>query len=173
MKGVEGDVEGPMQMVANDQGHLYIAWADNRDGEYGIYLVASTDHGRTWSKEVRLDVAKMKVSRASLPTLAADPSGHVYVAWQDTRHGGWDIYLNMSSDFGKTWRTDGIRLNTGSPGEAEARLPQDLPQRQREHCRRLAGRSWSQPEGRDLPHVVDRLREDMAQRGHPSRRPDI
>ena len=120
----EGDVEGPMEMAADDQGHLYVVWADNRDGEYGIYLVASTDHGRTWSKDVRLDVAKGKASRASLPTLAADPSGHVYVAWQDARHGGWDIYLNLSSDFGKTWRTEGLRLNAGPPGEAEAQLPQ-------------------------------------------------
>ena len=73
VKGDEGDVEGPMQLAANDRGHLYVAWADNRDGEYGIYLVASTDHGQTWSKEIRLDVGKAKVSRASLPTLAAHP----------------------------------------------------------------------------------------------------
>jgi hypothetical protein len=124
LKGEGGDVEGAMEMAADDQGHLYIAWADNRDGEYCIYLVASTDYGRTWSNDVRLDVAKGKASRASLPTLAADPSGCVYVAWQDARHGGWDIYLNMSSDFGKTWRTEGLRLNGGPPGEAEARLPQ-------------------------------------------------
>jgi hypothetical protein len=124
LKGEGGDVEGAMELAADAQGHLYVAWADNRDGEYGIYLVASTDHGRTWSKDVRLDVAKGKASRASLPTLAADPSGRVYVAWQDARHGGWDIYLNMSSDFGKTWRTEGLRLNVGRPGEAEAQLPQ-------------------------------------------------
>jgi hypothetical protein len=123
VKNPEGDVEGPMEMVADDQGHLYIAWADNRDGEYGIYLVASTDQGRTWSQERRLDIAKVKVSRASLPTLAAGPAGHVYVAWQDARHGGWDIYLNRSSDFGQTWHPAGVRLNTGRPGEAEARLP--------------------------------------------------
>jgi hypothetical protein len=124
VKGKGGDVEGAMELAADDRGHLSIAWADNRDVEYGIYLVASTDHGQTWSKEVRLDVAKGKASRASLPTLAADPAGHVYVAWQDARHGGWDIYLNMSSDFGKTWRTEGLRLNAGPPGEAEAQLPQ-------------------------------------------------
>jgi hypothetical protein len=41
------------------------------------------------------------------------------VAWQDARHGGWDIYLNMSADFGKTWRPEGMRLNTGAPGEAQ------------------------------------------------------
>ena len=113
-----------MEMAATDQGHLYIAWADNRDGEYGIYLVASTDHGRTWSQEVRLDVAKAKVARASLPALAADGAGHVYVAWQDARHGGWDIYFNRSADFAKTWQPAGVRLNTGPPGEAEAQLPQ-------------------------------------------------
>jgi hypothetical protein len=119
-----------MEMAADDQGHLYIAWADNRDGEYGIYLVASTDHGRTWTKETRLDVGKSKLSRASLPTLAADSAGRVYVVWQDSRHGGWDIYLNMSEDFGKTWHTQGVRLNAGPPGEAEARLPQIALNRQ-------------------------------------------
>jgi hypothetical protein len=124
VKTGEGDVEGPMQLAADERGHLYVVWADNRDGEYGIYLVASTDDGRTWSKETRIDVAKAKVARASLPTLAADASGHVYVAWQDARHGGWDIYLNMSSDFGKTWRAEGVRLNSGSPGEAEAQAAQ-------------------------------------------------
>jgi BNR repeat-like domain len=124
VKGGDGDIEGPMQMASDDQGHLYIAWADNRDGEYAIYLVASADHGRTWSQEARLDVGKARVARASLPSLAADATGHVYVAWQDARHGGWDIYLNMSSDFGKTWRPEGVRLNAGPPGEAEAQLPQ-------------------------------------------------
>ena len=74
-EGRGGDVEGPMEMAADDQGHLYIAWADNRDGEYGIYLVASTDHGRTWSKDVRLDVAKAKASRASFPTWPLIPRG--------------------------------------------------------------------------------------------------
>jgi hypothetical protein len=124
MKGGDGDVEGPMEMAADDQGHLYVAWADNREGEYGIDLVASTDHGGKWFKEVRLEVAKAKISHASLPTLAADPSGHVSVAWQDARHSGWDIYLTMSSDFGNTWHTEGARLNTGPAGEAEARLSQ-------------------------------------------------
>jgi hypothetical protein len=124
VKGGQGDVEGPMQFVATAPGHLYLAWADNRDGEYGIYLVASTDHGRTWSKEVRLDVGKAKIARASLPSLAADAAGRVYVAWQDARHGGWDVYFNMSSDCGRTWLAEEVRLNTGAPGEAEARLPQ-------------------------------------------------
>jgi BNR repeat-like domain len=113
-----------MQLAATNHGHLYVAWADNRAGEYGIDVVASTDHGQTWSEAMRLDVAKAKVARATLPTLTADPSGHVSVVWQDARHGGWDIYLNRSSDFGKAWRPEGIRLNTGSAGEAEARLPQ-------------------------------------------------
>jgi BNR repeat-like domain len=124
VKGPEGDVQGPMQFVATAPGQLYLAWADNRDGEYGIYLAASTDHDRTWAKEVRLDVGKAELARVSLPTLAADASGRVYVVWQDARHGGWDFYLNWSVDAGQTWQSEGVRLNTGAPGEAEARLPQ-------------------------------------------------
>ena len=88
VKGEGGDVEGPMELVADAQEYLSVAWADNREGEYGISLVASADHGRAWSPEVRPDVGKAKASRASVRTLAADPAGHVYVAWPDTRQGG-------------------------------------------------------------------------------------
>ena len=113
-----------MEMAADDQGHLYIAWADNRDGEYGIYLVASTDHGRTWSKDVRLDVAKAKASRASLPTLAADPSGHVYVVWQDARHGGGISTSTCPRTSGRPGAPRGSGSTQGPAGEAEAQLPQ-------------------------------------------------
>lgn len=119
----KGDILGPIQMAGDDQGHLYVAWADNREGEYDIYLVASADFGRTWSKEVRLNAGRAKAARAMAPALAADDRGHIYVAWQDARHGGWDIYLNLSSDFGRTWLKEEIRLNTGPPGEAEAQWP--------------------------------------------------
>ena len=37
---------------------------------------------------------------------------------------GWDIYLTLSSDFGQTWRPEGVGLNAGPPGQAEAQLPQ-------------------------------------------------
>ena len=124
VKGEEGDVEGPMQMAADDQGHIYVAWVDSR-GWRVRHLPSGFDRPRPDVVEGRATRCRQgECLRASLPTLAADPSGHVYVAWQDARHGGWDIYLNKSSDFGKTWRTEGVRLNTGPPGEAEARLPQ-------------------------------------------------
>ena len=119
-----GDILGPLQMAGDDQGHLYVAWVDNREGEYHIYLAVSADFGRTWSKEARLDVNKTKGKQSVAPTLAADASGRVYVVWHDTRHGGWDIYLNVSLDYGRTWRTEDVRLNTGPPGEAGARFPQ-------------------------------------------------
>jgi hypothetical protein len=119
-----GDILAPLQMAGDDQGHLYVAWADNREGDYHIYLVVSADFGRTWSKETRLDFNQAKNKPSGAPSLAADASGHVYVVWQDARHGGWDIYLNVSRDYGQTWRTEDIRLNTGPPGEATAQFPQ-------------------------------------------------
>jgi hypothetical protein len=122
--GSPGDILGPLQMAGDDQGRLYVAWADNREGEYHIYLSASADFGRTWSTEVQLDASKAKGRPSVAPILAADASGRVYAAWQDARHGGWDIYLNTSSDYGRSWRTADVRLNTGPPGEAEAQFPQ-------------------------------------------------
>ena len=118
-----GDILALPQMAGDDQGHLYVAWADNREGEYHIYLAGSDDFGRTWSKEARLDVNKAKRKPSVAPALVADASGRVYVAWQDARHGGWDIYLNVSLDYGKTWGIKDVRLNTGPPGEAEAQFP--------------------------------------------------
>jgi hypothetical protein len=119
-----GDIIAPLQMAGDDQGHLYVTWVDNREGEYHIYLVVSADFGRTWSTEARLDSNKTKGKPSVAPTLAADASGRVYVVWQDARHGGWDVYLNVSLDYGKTWRPEDMRLNTGPPGEAAAQFPQ-------------------------------------------------
>ncbi|HXH12125.1 MAG TPA: sialidase family protein [Alphaproteobacteria bacterium] len=118
-----GDILGPLQMVADAQGHIYLTWADNREGEFSVYVTTSADFGQTWSKEVRLDRTKTKAAPSTAPVIACDETGHVYVAWHDARHGGWDIYLNISADFGRTWRAEEIRLNSGPPGESEALFP--------------------------------------------------
>jgi hypothetical protein len=119
-----GDVLGPIHLAADAQGHVYLAWVDDRDGAYGVYFAASADFGRSWGKEVRLDNAKTKAAPSIAPAIACDGAGHVYVVWQDARHGGWDVYLNASADFGRTWRSREIRLNSGPAGESEATLPQ-------------------------------------------------
>ncbi len=120
-----GSILSPLRLVADAQGHLYVAWVEKRGeataGEFHVYVIASSDAAKTWSTPIQLNAV---VEQALFPHLAADDRGHVYVAWHDARHGGRDIYLNASLDFGKSWLPREIRLNSGPPGEAEAQFPQ-------------------------------------------------
>ncbi len=56
------------------------------------------------------------------PNLCCD-AGEVYLAWADDRDGLGDIYVNRSADGGFTWQLDGVRIDRGTPGAADARRP--------------------------------------------------
>jgi hypothetical protein len=59
-----------------------------------------------------------------MPVLRTDGHGAVYVAWEDSRHGRPDIFLNRSYDVGVTWMTEDIQLNRDRPKRGNARNPQ-------------------------------------------------
>lgn len=77
-----------------------------------IYYTASTDHGKTWNRQV-IDPGNQKYYRP--PVIAADPhSDAIYIAWystpevmnfQDDGAGKVrsEIFLRASTDGGKTW----------------------------------------------------------------------
>ena len=59
-----------------------------------LYLVTSSDEGKTWSKPLRINEVPKKAPEA-LHWMAVQPSGEVHVAWLDLRgrpRGGQDIY---------------------------------------------------------------------------------
>jgi hypothetical protein len=74
-------------MVSGPDGTLYAVWEDYRDGEYrkssDIYLAYSTDKGKSWSADIRVNDSGDAARRN--PHLAAAPNGDVYVVWQDYR----------------------------------------------------------------------------------------
>jgi uncharacterized repeat protein (TIGR02543 family) len=77
---------------------LYLAWQDNRRGNWDIYVSVSAD-GSTWGDPIRVtDSNDNQVN----PVIAVDQASpyHVYVAWERGNTGSRDIYLaSCSSSF--------------------------------------------------------------------------
>jgi hypothetical protein len=81
---------------------IYVAWDDDRNGNFEIYYKRSPDGGLSWSADTRL-TNNSAVSRfASLFVTAAT----LHLVWEDDRDGNREVYYNRSSDGGQTWGSD-------------------------------------------------------------------
>ncbi len=97
-------------LLHSDGNSLYFLFRPKGStGEGWKYMIfrASHDGGRTLTEPVILN----KGYGAMEPTIATSGKGDVYAAWYDERHGPFDIYMNISHDYGKTWLGE-ICLNT-------------------------------------------------------------
>jgi hypothetical protein len=112
------------RIVAVDDA-AYVAWFDNRDGAYDIYVQATADDGATWlAAPTRVDTDAAGEAYSALPRLVADGDGRVVVAWEDSRDGASDIYANVSDDAGVTFGAADQRLDAGDdPGATNSFLP--------------------------------------------------
>lgn len=111
-------------MVADDSGGVYVAWADNRGGDYDVYAQHFDQDGnelwtpggllvcnRSDNQEnigtngphiVRSDVKNGEIDRRTTG---------VIVAWQDNRTGNSDIYAQRIDDAtGIYWAADGVEI---------------------------------------------------------------
>ncbi|MDP2304572.1 MAG: sialidase family protein [Pseudomonadota bacterium] len=120
---LDGDIEGvamslgPRVVAVGDS--AYVAWFDNRDGAYDIYVQATRDGGATWLEAPsRVDTDDAGASYSAWPRLAADDDGRVVVTWEDSRAGASDIYANVSTDGGSSFAEADARLDGGAEGEA-------------------------------------------------------
>ena len=57
--------------------------------------------------------------KSSSPTVAISPSGTIFIAWADQRHGDDDILLTRSTDGGETWWATPIRVNDDPIGNGK------------------------------------------------------
>ncbi|MEW6599519.1 MAG: exo-alpha-sialidase, partial [Nitrospirota bacterium] len=112
------------RISSDENGHVYIAWYDYRNGNTDIYFNRSSDYGATWqANDARLDTNTAGASHSLDHRIISDESGRVYVTWYDYRNGAPDIYFNYSTDYGSTWKANDIRLDTNSPGAAYSYIP--------------------------------------------------
>ena len=99
-------------------GTVAAVWQDQRDGDWDVYFNISRDGGTTWlPAEVRVDAGSPAGANAKSPRLVATQvPERFYVAWEDSRHGGKDLYFSVSADGGATWSA-AQRVNLGiAPG---------------------------------------------------------
>ena len=102
VSGVHPESRFSPRAAVAPNGTVYVVWADARSGtylppgggpalwDYDVYMARSTDGGRTFLPEgiVGTPVAQRG---QSLPDLAVDRNGTVYVAWQDARANPYDL----------------------------------------------------------------------------------
>jgi hypothetical protein len=91
-----------------DRGSIYVAWADCRNGDPDVFLIASRDGGATWSKPARVNNdAKSNGREQWFPWLVVDPvDGSVNIAYYDrgaTEGTNTDLTLARSIDGGRTF----------------------------------------------------------------------
>src|SRR5215472_10732567 len=88
---------------------LYLSWSDYRNGDVDVFCVSSTDHGRTWSKPMRVNNDPIHNGIDQFfQWMAVDPgSGDVYLQFYDRRDDPANrktgVTLARSTDGGKTF----------------------------------------------------------------------
>ena len=115
-----GDVAGVSRVMGFPQvgvdwrggkrgGKVYITWSDYRNGDIDVFAASSLDHGKTWSKPVRVNSDSLHDGRDQFfQWMAVDPvTGAVYVQFYDRRddpaNRATRETLARSTDGGKTF----------------------------------------------------------------------
>src|SRR5205807_3218941 len=71
----------PAMNVDKQTGAIYVSWADSRNGNPDIYFANSTDGGKTWGTNHRIN-DNTDSSQQYMVDLAVDGTGKVHAAWE-------------------------------------------------------------------------------------------
>jgi hypothetical protein len=101
------------QISCDVAGHVYVAWNNNRTGpNYDIFFNVSNGFGVNWlANDMRLDTDTAGLSGSNSPRISSTDDGKIFVVWEEYRTNDYDIYGNVSQDYGATWQMD-FRLDT-------------------------------------------------------------
>lgn len=95
-------------ILVDNQGGIYVAYAIPLNEQRGIYLTRSTDGGQTWSEPVRVfDAQAAGWAMVDDPELAWTEDGNLYVTWTrltlPSGTGSLGLFFSRSGDGGATW----------------------------------------------------------------------
>ncbi len=89
-------------------GCLYVAWAEEMEGDTEVRVASSCGDLLSWSDPVTVHSNPRDGTHQFLPWIDVGPDGAVHVAFYDNRHDPEnrfvDLYYAVSLDGGKTWR---------------------------------------------------------------------
>ena len=87
--------------VSTDGTHVFVTWEESIGDTWEILLTSSTDGGSTWSTPQKISNSSADSSTSSVST----DGTHLYLTWEESIGGFWEILLTSSTDGGSTWRT--------------------------------------------------------------------
>ncbi|MGH7429205.1 MAG: sialidase family protein [Candidatus Methylomirabilaceae bacterium] len=112
-------------LALGPRGTLYAIWQEALGPGTDILFNRSKDGGSTWLElSPRLNTPPSAPTHtARIPVAAVTEEGHLYVVWEDFRHGTTDLYFNRSLDGGVTWLAQDTWLTAVRPRQASATSP--------------------------------------------------
>lgn len=93
---------------------IAIVYQDQRAGNDDLFIRVSKNGGATFGAEARVDLGSPATANARNPKVlfsTATPTPRIYVAWEDDRAAGRDLFFAYSDNEGQTW-TSAVQLNT-------------------------------------------------------------
>ncbi len=97
-------------VAVNASGNISIVWEKERSTHNDIRYAKSINHGVTFTAYKWVN--SVSTGNQESPTIAIDDK-YIYVAWQDSQNGNYDIYMAKSEDNGSTFKGD-IRVDDDS-----------------------------------------------------------
>jgi hypothetical protein len=98
----QGTIHYKPSLGVDAKGYIYVAWRDDRNGHADIYFARSTDGGKSFSENIKLNDDPGWAYQGN-PSLAAGPEGLIVVAWNENRDKNDNVYFTLSHDGGVTF----------------------------------------------------------------------
>jgi hypothetical protein len=107
--------------ITAENNNVYVAWWDNKTGNWEVYSRTSMDGGETFGDPVMLQsignstfkLAAPQPNITSVDTVLAASGNNEYVGWWDNKTGNWEVLFARSTDNGATF-ADPINVSNSS-----------------------------------------------------------